>query len=221
MQMIPVRIFFEKTGRAKYTSHLDTMRTMTRALKRSGLPVWYTQGFNPHLYSTFPLPIALGYESLCESVDIRLTRPVEMDEVVRRFDGALPPGLRARRAAPPEMDASLIAWGDYEVTLRYLEADPAVMAGKLEALLRQPEIQVTKRTKKGDKLLDIRPLVELLGMEVRGNILALELRLASGNTTNINPTLFLKAFYDWCGLEPDGVRIVRIKILTKELAEFL
>ena len=59
MQMIPVRIFFEKTGRAKYTSHLDTMRTMTRALKRSGLPVWYTQGFNPHLYSTFPLPIAL------------------------------------------------------------------------------------------------------------------------------------------------------------------
>lgn len=221
MQMIPVRIFFEKTGRAKYTSHLDTMRTMTRALKRSGLPVWYTQGFNPHLYSTFPLPIALGYESLCESVDIRLTRPVEMDEVVRRFDGALPPGLRARRAAPPEMDASLIAWGDYEVTLRYLEADPAVMAGKLEALLRQPEIQVTKRTKKGDKLLDIRPLVELLGMEVRENILALELRLASGNTTNINPTLFLKAFYDWCGLEPDGVRIVRIKILTKELAEFL
>lgn len=221
MQIIPVRIFFEKTGRAKYTSHLDTMRTMTRALKRSGLPVWYTQGFNPHLYSTFPLPIALGYESLCESVDIRLTQPVEMDEVVRRFGGALPPGLRAKRAAPPEMDASLIAWGDYQVTLRYLEADPAVMADKLEVLLRQPEIQVIKRTKKGDKLLDIRPMAELLGAEVKENALVLELRLASGNTTNINPTLFLKAFYDWSGLEPDGVRIVRTKILTKELAEFL
>ena len=62
--MIPVRMFFSKTGRAKYISHLDTMRTFTRAFRRTSLPLWYTQGFNPHLYMTFPLPLALGVESL-------------------------------------------------------------------------------------------------------------------------------------------------------------
>ena len=69
--MTTVRIWFTKTGEASYISLLDLQRVMQRSLKRSGLPVWYTLGFNPHIYMTFACPLPLGQESLVESVDVK------------------------------------------------------------------------------------------------------------------------------------------------------
>ena len=66
-----IRVYFTKTGEASYISLLDLQRVMQRALKRSGLPVWYTLGFNPHIYMTFAAPLSLGQESLCETVDFK------------------------------------------------------------------------------------------------------------------------------------------------------
>ena len=95
-----VRVFWKKEGRIKYISHLDINRCMARALKRSRLPVWHTLGFNPHIYTTFALPLALGYESECESVDFRLTEQVPMREVVDRLNAVFPEGMAAYHAAP-------------------------------------------------------------------------------------------------------------------------
>ena len=69
--MTTIRIWFTKTGEAFYISLLDLQRVMQRALKRSGLPVWYTLGFNPHIYMTFAAPLSLGQESLAETVDFK------------------------------------------------------------------------------------------------------------------------------------------------------
>ncbi len=220
MQMIPVRVFFEKTGRAKYTSHLDTMRTMTRSLRRSQLPLWYTQGFNPHLYMTFALPISLGYESLCESVDLRLTQPLSLEEVTNKLNDCLPPGLTVTKVTEPGMDPAEIAWADYQVTLRYNSENVDEIAQKLAVFLAQPVIQVSKRTKKGEKLVDLKPLFQLLAQDIQQNALHLTLRLATGINTNINPTLLLKAFYSWCNIEPDGVKVLRTHIYTTDLVEF-
>ena len=57
-----VRVWFHKTGPIRYISHLDLMRTMTRAIRRSRIPLWYTEGFNPHPYMTFALPLSLGMQ---------------------------------------------------------------------------------------------------------------------------------------------------------------
>ena len=62
--MNTVRIWFSKRGEASYISLLDLQRVMGRAIKRSGVPAWYTQGFNPHIYLTFACPLPLGQESL-------------------------------------------------------------------------------------------------------------------------------------------------------------
>ena len=69
--MLTIRISFEKRGEAAYISLLDLQRVFHRILKRSGLPVYYTQGFNPHIYLSFNCPLSLGQESLCESCDIK------------------------------------------------------------------------------------------------------------------------------------------------------
>ena len=67
-KMPNLRLFYRKRGRAKYISHLDITRCMQRSLKRAGLPVWYTQGFNPHMYMTFEIGRASCRERVCQMV---------------------------------------------------------------------------------------------------------------------------------------------------------
>ena len=78
--MITVRISFEKKNEASYISLLDLQRVMQRVLKRSGLPVWHTLGFNPHIYMTFACPLSLGQESECECVDVKTEAEAGGDE---------------------------------------------------------------------------------------------------------------------------------------------
>ena len=67
-----VRIYFKKTDRMKFVSHLDMTRVMSRLIKKSGIPIWYTEGFNKHIYMNFALPLSLGFEGFGEIMDIRL-----------------------------------------------------------------------------------------------------------------------------------------------------
>ena len=97
--MIKVRAVFAKRGRAKYISHLDLNRCMQRVFKRSGIPIWYTEGFNPHIYITFALPLSLGYESGVEIMDFNITEGIPFKDIrhARRTDrvGALYPRNKA------------------------------------------------------------------------------------------------------------------------------
>lgn len=213
------RVFFSKTGRARFISHLDTMRTLTRAFRRSGLPVWYTQGFNPHLYMTFALPLALGYESLRESADIRLVEEIPFSQVTEGLNRVLPPGFLALETAPPVQDPKEIAFADYNLRLIYAETPPAVNE-KLGEFLAQPTIEVLKKTKKGEKLVDVKPLSEVLELSAGEDALELKLRMAVGLSLNINPTLFLDAFHSWLNTEPETVRITRTAVLDGEKREF-
>ena len=215
-----VRVFFKKTGRAKYTSHLDTVRTFSRALKRSGLPVWYTQGFNPHIYMNFALPIALGYESGAESVDVRLTRAIPFEAVAEQLNKALPPGFQAVKAAAPVNPASAIAWADYDIRLIYKDIPISGVLKRLQLFLAQPVIETQKKTKKGEKTIDLKPLLQVLSADALDNALSLKLRMASGISENVNPTLFLKVFYTWTNAQPDGVKITRTAIFDENLNDF-
>ena len=215
-----VRIFYAKTARARYISHLDTMRTITRALRRSRLPLWHTEGFNPHLYITFALPISLGYEGMEESFDIRLTEDVTMDKLAATIGSVLPTGFTVLRAALPEWEAKDIAWADYNIRLLYGPEDKERIWQSFANFNAQPAITVDKKSKKGIQQVDIRPLVQNLAAEATQEALVMTLRAAAGNSVNINPTLYLKAFYDWAGWEPEGVRVARTAILTEDFENF-
>ncbi len=117
-QLISMRVFFEKTHRrGVYISHLDLSRAMSRALARSGLPVWYTQGFHPHIYTTFALPLSLGVAGQCESMDFRLTQDVSPGEVAERLAGVQPQGLDVLFAAQPVMEPREIFWAQYKMEM--------------------------------------------------------------------------------------------------------
>ena len=75
--MLPVRVFFRKKGKLKYISHLDLMRAVTRGLMRSGLPIVYTEGFNPHPKLVFALPLSVGMAGENEMCDVGLLKDMD------------------------------------------------------------------------------------------------------------------------------------------------
>ena len=207
-----MRLFFTKLDRAKYISHLDMNRCMSRAMRRADLPVWYTGGFNPHMYLTFPLPLSLGCESSYECVDLKMVQPVDPQEVVGRLNPCLPPDIQVFRAAAPQMDQKEIAWADYEMQL----AGGENFAEKLEEYLNQPAIMVVKKTKKGEKEIDIRPHFSVQKLEVRDGGVYATMRFATGIELNINPTLLLDN-------APFPLRVIslkRVMVYNKELQPF-
>ena len=111
-----MRVFFEKRDRARYISHLDLTRCMTRAFARTTIPIWFTEGFNPHVYMTFALPIPLGMEGLRESFDFKLLEDdFPLEEIKRQLNAALPQDLQVLEAAPAVSKPEAITWGDYEI----------------------------------------------------------------------------------------------------------
>ena len=233
---IPLRVFFEKRGRIKYISHLDTMRSFTRALDRSRLPLWFTEGFNPHLYITFALPLPLGYEALCESFDVRLTwdsgfifQPSSDDinvsslnpaDVVSRINECLPLGFHALRVAAPIHKPSVIKWADYKVHLHYDSATSASAASAMQNFVQRPSIEVLKRTKKGETFIDIKPHMRLVSLVQKDESIELTLRLAAGINLNIAATLYLWAFHEYFGKKPTLTQITRLRLLDSDLNEF-
>ena len=140
------RITFEKRGRVKYISHLDLNRCMIRAIRRSELPAWYTEGFHPHLYLMFPLALSLGAESICEVMDFRLTEEVPDGEILSRLNASLPEGLKAISVHEPKYEAQHIGSACYDVTLQGEN-----LSQLWNDFISQEQILTEKKTKKGMK----------------------------------------------------------------------
>ncbi|MBQ7284097.1 MAG: DUF2344 domain-containing protein, partial [Oscillospiraceae bacterium] len=134
--MNTIRLKFRKKGLSIYYSQLDLQRVMARALKKSGLPVWYSQGFNPHIYMTFTLPLSLGHESDCESVDFRLNEEMAEADILKALEGTLPQGIELVSAQAPDYDARSISFARYDITL-YGEKEKIINALNSYEMLEQ------------------------------------------------------------------------------------
>lgn len=211
-----VRIFFTKRDRAKYISHLDMTRLFQRAVRRSGITMWYTEGFHPHLYMTFALPLALGTEGNCESVDMRLIDDIPFDEVKNRLNAVLPVGIEVTEVSEPQMKASLITSSMYLVRL-YGVADKKAL---MQDFLEQDEIMAIKKGKAGEKLVNIKNFVYGYEVNPDGNDLCLWLNLASGNQNTLNPQLLLSVFSDKHNVSVEGAFLLRTKVLCENGKEF-
>ena len=210
-----VRIVFSKTGRAKYVSHLDLMRTMTRAVRRAQIPLWYTEGFNRHPYLTFAAPLSLGHEGLRETMDIRLEEDMPFDQLISRLNEALPEGMTVVAAAEAVDKVKDLVAAEYEITL-YCSAE------KVLALLAMPELTVEKRTKKKTmKTVDLKPYFAGAQVDPMGeNLCKMRVTLPSGSAENINPALFLTALNSR-EEAPVRAEFLRLRLIKADGTEFL
>jgi hypothetical protein len=91
-----IRLRFTKTGKAAYISHLDLMRTVQRALNRGGVPIRYSEGFNPHALLSILLPLPVGVESFCELMDIRVREELDLKALPALLTKYMPGGSVSR-----------------------------------------------------------------------------------------------------------------------------
>ena len=216
-----VRIWFSKQGRAVYISHLDLMRCMARAMRLAKIPIWYTEGFNPHPYMTFPAPLSLGISGLNEPLDMRLTGEMSPDEIVNSLNKSLPPDIRITGAAPPVMKAKEIAFAQYEITLASKDGEDAGVRDMLENALSQSRLMVLKRTKSKEIEVDVLPHIKNPAVEERGGRCVLKAVLTLNNAFSLNPVTVADAVAAASGRPVIAEKKVRIMLLNDKAEPFM
>ncbi len=216
-----VRMFYEKTGMAKFISHLDTVRCITRAMKRAGVPIWFTEGFNPHAFLTFAMPLSLGFESYCETVDFRLTEDVDLGELAEKLNNALPIDITVKKIALPNMSPNDIRWAEYEIVFNNPDE---LLLSKAHSILSADEILVEKKGKQGRKKVakevNIKEHIRTYELKEDDNKLILKTVLASGTTTNINPMLLIGALTKDTDTDAQDVDVIKLKSYTENMEIF-
>ena len=219
------RLTFAKEGRARYISHLDLMRTMQRAIKRARVPIWYTQGFNPHAYLMFPLALPLGTDSRVEVLDIALTEDWDFDRLVTRLNGSMPEGLYFISAARPVRSHKDIAAARYQITAEFPRPAEDMLA-EFERFTSQEVVEIEKRVKPkrgkkpGVRLVDIKPLMTVNASEARDDGLFIDITLPAGVGSNINTGVVMDAFMAFAGVQADRIYTKRTNILCEDGEDF-
>ncbi len=151
-----VRICYSKGGAMTFVSHLDVCRAFTRALVKSGLPVYYTEGFNPIPKLTFASPLSVGVSGEAEFVQFKLVQEIADAQVLEALSRAIPSDIELREAYTPQTPFREIAWAENQIDF-YVSAAEAM----LPSLVFQFDgpVVVKKRTKSSEKETDIRPLI--------------------------------------------------------------
>ncbi len=221
--MREVRLRFSKQGRLKYISHLDINRAMSRAFKRAEIPLWYTEGFNPHPYMSFSLPLSLGVESLCESVDIRIVGSITNDEIKNRMNSVLPEGLKVLDVYDDFYDNGEISYSDYVYKFQF--DDNALALEKIKSILDGDEILALKKGKQGRKKVfketNIKSFIDKYNISIRDDTVVLNIRLLAGTDKNLNPSLLFDTIIRLIDMDYQWKSISRIALLKKDYSQFI
>lgn len=204
-----LRIKFIRSDEVKFISHLDIMRTFQRAMSRAGIPIAYSGGFNPSPRIIFGLPLSLGFSSDSEYADIELTERIETSEFIEKINSALPDALKVLKAAYVENSNNImasIAMAEYE--MKIMAPDMELFVREVERFLQKDSIVVEKKTKKRTSMIDIKPLVKKLKIEIRDNVILTGL-LNAGGEQNLNPMLFLESLRSFISLDFEIINIKR------------
>lgn len=225
------RIKFTKTGSMRFIGHLDVMRYFQKAMRRADIKTSYSQGFSPHQIMSFTSPLGIGLSSDAEYLDITLEEADAPQIMADRINAVMNDEIRVKGftylkdSAKPSM-AALVAC-DYVIAVKPGKSSPfeeeAFTKEKVHSFMLQDKIEVLKKTKKSEKLIDIKPGIynmagslkdfqEMTGGEFMENgrlclgrecTPVLCYRLASGSVSNIKPGLVLEELCRFAGADYD------------------
>lgn len=198
-----VRIKFTKTGYMKFVGHLDTMRYFQKAIRRAELPVAFSGGYSPHMIMSFAAPLGVGTTSLGEYFDMELTETMPTAEIQQRLNETMVEGVtvcsvRQVEDGKASTAMALVAAADYYVSFRDGKEPSVPWREKFSEFLDQKEIVVTKKTKRSEKTVDIRPFIYKAELLDEG----IFMQLASASSNYTQPELVMDTFMKWIGEEP-------------------
>ena len=195
------RLKYCKTENARYISHLDFVRVLNRTIRRSKLPVTYTEGFNPHPVMVVALPLGVGMTGEDEYIDIDFDERIEPQIVCETFKNTFPEGIEVVDAVLA--DESLPSFKKLDSASYVCEIETVGVDNlDLEGFLAQNEIVVSKKSKSTVKDVDIKnDIKEINVIEEGKNYFKLYITLPAGNVYNLKPDLVLGALAKYQGFE--------------------
>jgi radical SAM-linked protein len=222
-----IRIRLSKEGESRFISHRELNHALMRTLRRTKLPVAFSQGFTPHPKISFSQPTAVGIGSRAEFVDIELHTKIDPQELMKQLNETLPTGLRTLESYEIPMKtpylASQIVQSVYRVSVpRALAGDGEKCQAKIQKLMDSHEIWFNRKRgadRKQEKI-NIRPLVEEIrivdevptpGPSKGGeDVVVLEMKLKDSNTGKGRPDEVLQLLFD--AQEDELVELVVCKV---------
>ncbi|KUO72163.1 MAG: hypothetical protein APF77_09645 [Clostridia bacterium BRH_c25] len=215
-----IRLKFTKGNEVKYISHLDLMRVFQRAIRRTGIPISYSSGFNPHQEISFGAPLSLGVTSDAEYVDFKLAEAMDVKEIEERLNSSLPDGIRILKGMKlgdsPKSAMAVVTHARYMIRMNLEDVDSEALKKSIEEFISREHIKVMKEQPKKDfelKEIDIRPMIVSMKLfESREAMHIIDCLLLSGSRGNLKPELLMTAFKEFTGYNIDGIRINREEV---------
>lgn len=215
-----VRIWFKKDLECRYISHLDLNRTMLRALHKSRIPIWHTEGFNPHPFATFPLPLSLGFRGINECMDVKLEDDnYSFKEIIPKLNACLPMGIRVFDVTEVIMKAGKVAYASFTIRISEASTPSSAICADLRKLFSKDTIEVEKKSKRGIKTVDIKQGIKSFEIKEMLDCAVLEIVLSAGSSDNVNPNLIITALEAETGLEYE-LDITRNDLYNSEMELF-
>ena len=180
-----IRVRFSKGGAALYVSHLDLSKVMMRAVVRSGLPIYYTEGFNPIPKMVFATPLSLGCGGDAEILDLRLMQDVSNEKIKARLSEVMPAGIEIRDVYTAKTKPSDAAYAENEITW-VNGVYPDGICAAIEEYFRHP-VLLMKKSKSGEKEVDVTDYIRKITAEVRDNRLIVTAVCNANQENYLNP----------------------------------
>lgn len=208
-----IRMSFEKNVR--YISHLELMRTIQRILKRSGLPLKYSEGFNPHIILSIAVPIPVGVCGKKEFADFEIKEDLDPKFILKSLKDASDNAIKPTGLFfDCKKSFNSVMFASYEIDIISDEAD------RIIEFLNQNEINTEKKAKGKIKIINLKEYIHELDFIKTENGLKIKCLLSCGNEKNLNPMLIRKALLKE-NISLEAFNATRLSIYDSEMKEFL
>ncbi|MCL2397473.1 MAG: TIGR03936 family radical SAM-associated protein [Defluviitaleaceae bacterium] len=210
------RIFFTKTAEARFIGHLDLQSLFQKAIRRAALPVAYSEGFNPHQILSFAAPLPLGMAGLGEILEAYMTQKVDLAHIAASLNPKMPVGITISSAIeiPPtgKGGAALTHAATYSIIFPFNESLAAQFDTIINQILSKTTIEMTKKTKKGLSVANIRPDILAIKNTSSSHEISLLADLSTGSARNLKPEILSKYILDTAGISMDDLDITYVRL---------
>lgn len=192
-------IKFTKEENIKFISHLDVLKTIQKNIRRAGLPIEFSQGFNPHMNTSIAQPLSVGVYSSGEYMDMVLTTEMNEQEIVDKLNATAPSGIKyisalaipytpGEKKVPQAM--ALIDAARYTIKVKY--EDVTKLEEEMTNLLKCDKWTTIKKSKKGEREVDLKTLIKEFSFWVKDELLVLNVLISTGSREHLSADLLVK-----------------------------
>ena len=190
---------FTKEENIKFISHLDVLKTIQKNIRRAGLPVEFSQGFNPHMNTSIAQPLSVGVYSSGEYMDMILTTETDEQEIVDKLNATAPSGIKyisalaipytiGEKKVPQAM--ALIDAARYTIGIKY--SDVSELQEEMTNLLQAETWNTIKKSKKGEREVDLTMLIHEFTFWIEGEFLVLNVLISTGSREHLSADLLVQ-----------------------------